>query len=92
MTSARSTTDTGATPAPVVTHAGARPIVVLPAATRPGLFGWTPAVAVGGQTGVWISRVTAFRESGFTITLLRFDQALVTLALHAGSSQPGGVG
>ena len=66
--------------------------MVLPAAMRQGLFGWTPAVAVGGQTAVWISRVTAFHESAFTITLLRFDQALVTLALHAGSSQPGGLG
>ena len=34
----------------------------------------------------------AYREPGFTITLLRFDQALVTLALHAGGSQPGGTG
>jgi hypothetical protein len=59
---------------------------------RQGLFDWTPAVTVGGQTAVWISRVSAFHESGFTITLLRFDQALVTLALHAGSSQPGGLG
>ena len=33
-----------------------------------------------------------FHESGFTITLLRFDQGLVTLALHAGGSQPGGQG
>jgi hypothetical protein len=41
---------------------------------------------------VWISRVHAFHEDGFTITLLRFDQALVTLALHAGGSQPGGRG
>ncbi|HEY2656127.1 MAG TPA: hypothetical protein VGI55_10080 [Solirubrobacteraceae bacterium] len=79
-------------PPPVVRHAGARPIAVLPAAMRQGLFAWTPAVAVGGQTAVWISRVTAFHESGFTITLLRFNQALVTLALHAGSSQPGGPG
>jgi hypothetical protein len=33
--------------------------------------------------------VKAFHEPGFTITLLRFDQSLVTLALHAGGSQPG---
>jgi hypothetical protein len=69
-----------------------RLIDVLPAAGRPGLFGWTPAVAVRGQTAVWISRVRAYHEGGFTITLLRFDQGLVTLALHAGGSQPGGSG
>jgi hypothetical protein len=56
------------------------------------LFGWIPAVAVRGQPAVWISRVKAYREAGFTITLLRFDQGLVTLALHAGGSQPGGTG
>jgi hypothetical protein len=66
--------------------------VVLPAARRQGLFGWTPAVNVGGRTAVRISRVKAFHESGFTITMLRFDQGLVTLALHAGGSQPGGRG
>jgi len=66
--------------------------VVLPVVRRQGLFGWTPAVAAGGQTAVWISRVKAFHELGFTITLLRFDQGLVTLALHAGGSQPGGLG
>jgi hypothetical protein len=46
----------------------------------------------GGRTAVRISRVKAFHESGFTITMLRFDQGLVTLALHAGGSQPGGRG
>jgi hypothetical protein len=56
------------------------------------LFGWSPAVAVRGQTAVWISRVVAYHDAGFTITLLRFDQRLVTLALHAGGSQPGGTG
>ena len=67
-------------------------IAILPAAQRQGLFEWEPAVSVGGQTAVWISRVKAFHEAGFTITLLRFDQGLVTLALHAGGSQPGGTG
>jgi hypothetical protein len=65
---------------------------VLAAAQRMGLFDWTPAVAVRGQPAVWIARVPAFHEPGFTITLLRFDQRLVTLALHAGGSQPGGSG
>jgi hypothetical protein len=69
-----------------------RLIAVLPGARRKGLFGWTPAVAVRGQTAVWISRVKAYHEAGFTITLLRFDQGLVTFALHAGGSQPGGSG
>ena len=69
-----------------------RLIAVLASTRRQGLFGWIPAVAVRGQTAVWISRVKAYREPGFTITLLRFDQALVTLALHAGGSQPGGTG
>jgi hypothetical protein len=36
--------------------------------------------------------VKAYHEGGFTITLLRFDQRLVTLALHAGGSQPGATG
>ena len=91
-TSARTTAGTVATALPIVKHARARPIVVLPAVRRQGLFGWTPAVVVGGQTAVWISRVKAFHELGFTITLLRFDQELVALALHAGGSQPGGLG
>jgi hypothetical protein len=79
-------------PQSIVKPARRTGIAVLAAARRPGLFGWTPAVAVGGQTAVWISRVRAFHESGFTITLLRFDQGMVTLALHAGGSQPGGQG
>jgi hypothetical protein len=69
-----------------------RLIAILPAARRQGLFGWIRAVAVRGQPAVWISRVSAYHEPGFTITLLRFDQHLVTLALHAGGTQPGGTG
>lgn len=45
-----------------------------------------------GQPAVWISRVKADGERGFTVTLLRFDQRLVTLALHAGGVEPGGSG
>ena len=67
-------------------------IEILSASRRPGLFGWAPAIAVRGQTAVWISRVKAYGEAGFTITLLRFDQHLVTLALHAGGAEPGGSG
>ena len=91
----RSTLARSRTPAsahPIVKRAGPTGTTVLAAARRQGLFGWTPAVAVGGRTAIWISRVRAFHESGFTITLLRFDQGLVTLALHAGGSQPGGQG
>jgi hypothetical protein len=51
-----------------------------------------PAVAVRGQTAAWISRISAYGETGFTITLVRFDQHLVTLALHAGGAEPGGSG
>jgi hypothetical protein len=67
-------------------------IAILPAARRPGLFAWIPAAAVRGQAAVWIARVKARGEAGFTITLLRFDQQLVTLALHAGRGEPGGSG
>jgi len=67
-------------------------IAVLPAVRRSGLFGWVPAVEVRGQTSVWISRIKARGEAGFTITRLRFDQRLVTLALHAGGAEPGGSG
>jgi hypothetical protein len=49
-------------------------------------------VAVRGQTAVWISRVRAYHDAGFTVTRLRFDQRLVGLALHAGGQQPGGTG
>ena len=75
-------------------HQAAAPplIAILPAARRQGLFGWIPAAAVRGLTAVWISRVKARGEAGFTITLLRFDQQLVTLALHAGGGEPGGSG
>ena len=83
-------------PTPAAGPAGPRKpprlIAVEPAAKRQGLFGWAPAVLVRGQTAVWISRVKAYREPGFTITLLRFDQRLVTLALHAGGAEPGGSG
>ena len=75
-----------------VVNAKPRLIAVLPDARRQGLFAWLPAVAVRGRTGIWISRVKAYGETGFTITLLRFNQQLVTLALHAGGSQPGGTG
>ncbi len=90
--SSRSDAATVSASVPGPTPRRARPIAILAAARRQGLFGWVPAVAVRGQTAVWVSRVKAYHEAGFTITLLRFDQGLVTLALHAGGSQPGGAG
>lgn len=79
-------------PSPSALQRRLRLSAILPAARRQGLFGWAPAVAVRGQTAVWISRVKAHDENGFTITLLRLDQRLVTLALHAGGVEPGGAG
>jgi hypothetical protein len=67
-------------------------IAILPAAHRAGVFGWREAAAVRGNAAAWITRVAAFREPGFTVTLLRMNQRLATLALHAGSTQPGGSG
>ncbi|MGB9185997.1 MAG: hypothetical protein WCB67_18240, partial [Solirubrobacteraceae bacterium] len=69
-----------------------RLISVRAAAHLAGVFGWRPAVAVRGQTAVWISRVNARHEPGYTVTLLRLNQRLVTLALHAGGLEPGGTG
>src|SRR5450759_4676372 len=43
---------------------------------------WHPVVSVRGQTAAWIAQ----RDG---VTLLRFDQSLVRLALHAGSVDPG---
>jgi hypothetical protein len=91
-TSSRASASTSSSVRSVVKPKRPRLIAILAAARRQGLFGWIPAVAVRGQTAVWISRVKAYHEAGFTVTLLRFDQGLVTLALHAGGSQPGGTG
>jgi hypothetical protein len=49
---------------------------------QPGTM-WRPVASVGGQPAAWIAL-----RSG--VTLLRFDQRLVHLALHAGSGEPGG--
>jgi hypothetical protein len=58
-----------------------------PIVGEPGQPGptWRQIATVGGQPAAWIAR-----RSG--VTLLRFDQQLVHLALHAGSSEPGGHG
>ncbi len=89
-------------------HPRARAIVILPVAHRPGPMPWTPAVRVGGFTAVWIARTPVPAPvlgrpgvpgrprvpggPGADVTLLRFDQRLATLALHAGGTQPGGFG
>ena len=44
---------------------------------------WTPVASIGAQPAAWIAL-----RSG--VTLLRFDQRLVHLALHAGSGEPAG--
>jgi hypothetical protein len=67
-------------------HAPARvssaPLVTEP--RQPGTS-WKPVASIGGQPVAWIAQ-----RSG--VTLLRFDQRLVHLALHAGSGEPGGQG
>jgi hypothetical protein len=58
-----------------------------PRVTSPGQPGqtWKPVASVGGRVAGWIAQ-----RSG--VTLLRFDQSMVHLALHAGSSEPEGGG
>ncbi len=53
----------------------------------PGSFGraWKPVASVRGQTAAWIAQRSR-------VTLMRFDQNLTRLALHAGSAEPGGSG
>jgi hypothetical protein len=61
---------------------GHAPLVTEP--RQPGT-GWKPVASTGDQPVAWIAM-----RSG--VTLLRFDQRLVHLALHAGSAEPGGGG
>jgi hypothetical protein len=58
-----------------------------PVVTRPGQLGntWKPVATITGRAAAWITR-----RSG--VTLLRFDQRLVHLTLHAGLHEPGGQG
>jgi hypothetical protein len=84
-------------PATAPTRAVAPPpaprlITILPAARRHGLFDWVPAALVRGQPAVWLSRVPAYQDAPHTVTLMRLDQQLLTLHLHAGSQEPGGSG
>ncbi|HZE04045.1 MAG TPA: hypothetical protein VE127_02405 [Solirubrobacteraceae bacterium] len=71
---------------------GTRPIVHRPRATAPrdhypaGLTGaWQRMASVGGRPALWVAE-----RAG--VTLVRMNQRLVHLALHAGSTDPGGTG
>jgi hypothetical protein len=65
-----------------VKHASPVPVVKGPG--QPGSK-WRPVATIGGQPAAWIAL-----RSG--VTLLRFDQGVTHLALHAGSQEPGGGG
>lgn len=72
-------------------HASTAPVVkavsrvpVVKGRGQPGST-WNPVATVGGRATAWIAL-----RSG--VTLLRFDQSLTHLALHAGSEEPGGRG
>ena len=64
-----------------------RSVSSAPVVTGPGQPGptWKAVASVGGQPAAWIAQ-----RSG--VTLLRFEQRLVHLALHAGSGEPEGRG
>lgn len=72
---------------PVSTVAKARPVSSAPLVTSPAAVGrsWQPVATVRGQTAAWIAE-----RAG--VTLMRFDQHAVRLALHAGTGEPGGSG
>jgi hypothetical protein len=59
--------------------------VVLTAAARPPARRWVAVVRVGGRAAAWLATRGA-------VTLARFDQRLLRLALHAGTLDPGGSG
>ena len=69
---------------PVVARAAAAPHLVVTAPRAPGA-GWTVVAQVRGQPAAWIAQ-----RSG--VTFMRFDQGLVHLTLHAGSSDGGVAG
>jgi hypothetical protein len=46
---------------------------------------WRPVATIAGQAAAWVAQ-----RSG--VTLIRFDQQLVHLALHAGAGEPAGSG
>jgi hypothetical protein len=83
------TTSTASRPAPVAsaTPSPPKPVSTLPVVRAPGPTApqWQPVATIAGQPAAWIAQ-----RSG--VTLMRFDQARVRLALHAGSAEPGGGG
>jgi hypothetical protein len=70
-------------PAPASSAAPSLPPLVVSAPGHPA-SGWTVVAQVHGQPAAWLAQ-----RSG--VTLMRFDQGLMHLTLHAGSSD-GGVG
>ncbi len=74
-------TAVGPAPLPATRSPVAPPqlLVTVPARARRG---WTTVALVGGRPAAWLAQ-----RSG--VTLLRFDQGLVHLTLHAGSSDGG---
>ncbi|HWX74866.1 MAG TPA: hypothetical protein VNZ05_06145, partial [Solirubrobacteraceae bacterium] len=83
--SGASTSVARATSAPAAPTA--KPVSRAPVVSAPGRAGpqWKVLATIAGQPAAWISERSA-------VTLMRFDQALVRLALHAGSAEPGGGG
>jgi hypothetical protein len=70
-------------PAPAPVHRPpSGPVVSAPEGVGAG---WRTVATVGGVPAAWIAR----RDGA---TLLRFDQRLTRLALHAGAEEPGGGG
>jgi hypothetical protein len=73
----------GQPPAPLpVRHLSSVPVVSIPSYIGRA---WRPVATVREQVAAWIAQ-----RSG--VTLMRFDQSLARLALHAGSAEPGGSG
>ncbi|MHB8342010.1 MAG: hypothetical protein ACYDB7_12690, partial [Mycobacteriales bacterium] len=77
-------TPTPTAPAPLVQAAAPAAPSAVPS--------WVVAVLVHGRDAAWVARVAPTAEPGATVTLVRFDQSLLTLALHAGYTDPGGSG
>jgi hypothetical protein len=80
--SSNSATTSATASGPAVKPASRVPVVSAPG--RPGPQ-WTPVVTIAGQQAAWIAERSR-------VTLMRVDQGQLRLALHAGSSEPGGGG
>jgi hypothetical protein len=76
-----SATPSPAAPAPAVR----RPVGPAVTVPRQAGSGWSVAATVSGQPAAWIAQ----RDG---VTLMRFDQGLLRLDLHAGSAEPAGGG